>query len=104
MDSKGLLVQELEGTIFALANLILGSILVTVINAVDIIGRSGDLLEPFGRVVTWKRLVATFAVDMEGEIFDHVRFEWNVGQGWLRWSLLFNHRLLLHYLYHLLLA
>lgn len=80
VDSQGLLVQELEAAHLTLFDLTFGSVLGTVIDTVDVVGGSGDLLEPFGCVVAGECLVASLAVDVEREVFDHVRLEGNVCQ------------------------
>lgn len=72
VDPQTLLVQELEAADLTLFDLPLGPVLGTVVDAVDVVGGSRDLLESFGRVVAGEGFVASLAVDVEGKIFDHV--------------------------------
>lgn len=88
VDAQALLVQELEAADLALFDLALGPVLGTVVDAVDVVRRGRDLLEPFRCVVAGKGFVASLAVDVEGKIFDHVRLEGNVGQTGNRFPLL----------------
>ena len=80
VNPKALFVQELEATHLALLDLPLRSVLGAVVDAVDVVGRSRDLLEPLRCVVAGERFVASLAVDVEGEVLDHVRLEGNVRQ------------------------
>ena len=56
-------------------------ILRTVVNTVDIISWGWDLFKSLWSVVAGEGLVAPFTIDVEREVLDHIRLEWNVSQG-----------------------
>lgn len=70
MDSKSFFVQEFKGAIITGSDQVLGLILGTVIDTMDIIVGRGDLLESFRCKVTRKWFATSGTVDGEGKGFD----------------------------------